>query len=128
MDGWGIGRKMGNMVYYLNFPHFGQADIGTYMCLGGMIFIILLVWSCYMFFCRNYKQFLIRVSLILSLVAEGIYTQVFTGNTTILAMMFLYLLLWVIYRDSVKETVPISALSDRHIGTYTVSYRKRKAQ
>lgn len=126
--GWGIGKKMGNMVYYLNFPHFGQADIGTYMCLGGLLFVLLLIWSCYKFFQKNYSNIFVLSALTFSLIAEGVYTQVFTGDTTVLAMMFLYLLLWVIYRDNMKETKQVCSLTNREIRKYAVSCGMEEAR
>lgn len=98
--GWGLGCKMGNFITILNMPHFGQADIGTYITLGGVIFIVLLYWVCYTFIRRNYNHVILQWATCGALIAEGIYTNMFSsGSTTMMITMVLYMVQWAIYQE-----------------------------
>lgn len=54
-----VGAGLGNYVYTsggLGFTHFGQADVGTFICLGGSIYILLMFAIVYFSFKRNFKM------------------------------------------------------------------------
>lgn len=79
--GYGIGYTQWTTPYTFGFVHYGQSDLGTFMCLGGIWFAIIIfiyVIQCIKHCIRDNWITLLLAVMILIL---SVYTQIFTVST-----------------------------------------------
>lgn len=92
-----LGHGLGNYsptAYSLGFPHFGLADFGTYLCLGGIVYMFILFLIVYKSFGQNIRTNLNIIALI-TIIVFSIYTQIFSNTSTTICMMFIYWVCWI---------------------------------
>ena len=77
----------------LGFLHFGLADFGTYLCLGGLVYIVLLFLIVYKAIDFDSRKSLSILTLI-TVIIFSIYTQVFSNTSTTICMMYIYWICW----------------------------------
>ncbi|MCQ2454867.1 MAG: hypothetical protein MJ090_01795 [Clostridia bacterium] len=97
-----IGEGLGNYVYTsgnLGFAHFGQADVGTFICLGGSVYIFLMFSLIYSAFKRTFGNRFISLVLLLAFFALSCYTHVFMDVSITTSIMFIYVTIYRIYFD-----------------------------
>lgn len=94
-SGYGIGMYMWKTSKAMNFEHFGICDLGTFMCLGGLAFVLLLmllVWSVY------YSMFSDKIVAFILLILTAIilfYTQLFTVTSLMCSWVFWVLIVYI---------------------------------
>lgn len=92
-----VGAGLGNYVYTaggLGFTHFGQADIGTFICLGGSIYILLMFTIVNFCFKRNFKNGILPKSLLAVFFLLSCYTHVFMDTSITISIMLAYFVIW----------------------------------
>lgn len=86
--GHGVGTHTWTEQGLFGFRHYGQSDLGTFLCLGGLIFIFLLFASIYIFSNNCINSIFLKVVIILFFIILSIYTQVFTVMSLTISVMF----------------------------------------
>lgn len=92
-----IGFGLGNYIYTsgnLGFTHFGQADVGTFICLGGSIYIILMFAVIYQGFKRNFRGTFFPKILLIIFMILSIYTHVVMDTSITISIMMIYAVCW----------------------------------
>lgn len=95
-----IGYGLGNYLYTsgnLGFVHFGQADIGTFICLGGSVYIMLMFLVVYQSFKGNYKSNLIPQIMTFIFFILASYTHIFHDTSITISIMLAYIVCWMAY-------------------------------
>lgn len=78
----------------LGFAHFGQADVGTYLCLGGLVYIFLMFLIVYQCFKRNFNHPIVPKNMILTFFILSCYTHIFMDTSITISIMFAYFIIW----------------------------------
>lgn len=94
--GYGLGLYL-NRANTLGFVHFGQADFGSYLCLGGLLYLFFLFSSAYFSFARNYKRFAFPLLMVVCFIILSIYTQPFYNSSSMICSVLIYALCTVRY-------------------------------
>lgn len=89
MKGYGIGNYSWTEEGAFGFNHYGQSDIGTFLCLGGILFIIIIAISLYCVLYKVFRNHFFTLCIIIYLCIVGIYTQLFTVTSLMVSTMFL---------------------------------------
>lgn len=92
-----VGAGLGNYVHTageLGFAHFGQADVGTYLCLGGLVYIFLMFLIVYQCFKRNFNHPIVPKNMILTFFILSCYTHIFMDTSITISIMFAYFIIW----------------------------------
>jgi len=101
-----VGAGLGNYVYTsggLGFTHFGQADVGTFICLGGSIYILLMFAIVYFSFKRNFKNGILLKSLLAVFFLLSCYTHVFMDTSITISIMLTYFVIWKICYETLTR-------------------------
>ena len=92
-----FGYGLGNYLYTsgnLGFKHFGQADIGTFICLGGIVHIFLLYLIIYFSFkTSNTSSFISKVMIVLFFTLS-IYTHVLMDTGITIPLLWFYVIIY----------------------------------
>lgn len=102
LDSGLVGFGLGNYVYTagnLGFAHFGQADVGTFICLGGSIYILLMFGFIFQCFKRNFKNAFVTIILTLVFFVLSCYTHVLMDTSITVSMMLTYVVCWLAYNN-----------------------------
>lgn len=102
--GYGLGLYL-NRSDTLGFVHFGQADFGSYLCLGGLSYLFFLFSSAYFSFARNYKRFAFPMLMVVCFIILSIYTQPFYNSSSMICSVLLYALCTVRYYEFSKLAI-----------------------
>lgn len=89
--GYGLGTSIWKQESMFGFAHFGQNDIGVFLILGGVIFVISLTLYFYLIFHHIFKRKIISLLAVVVLLILGIYTQIFT-SISMMGCVILYIL------------------------------------
>lgn len=102
LDSGLVGFGLGNYVYTagnLGFAHFGQADVGTFICLGGSIYILLMFGFIFQCFKRNFKSAFVTIIITLVFFVLSCYTHVLMDTSITVSMMLTYVVCWLAYNN-----------------------------
>lgn len=102
--GYGLGLYL-NRADTLGFVHFGQADFGSYLCLGGLLYLFFLFSTAYFSFARNYKRFTFPLLMVLCFIVLSIYTQPFYNSSSMICSVLIYTLCTVRYYEFSKSAI-----------------------
>lgn len=86
--GHGVGNYTWTEPYAFGFWHYGQSDLGTFLCLGGLAFVILLFSSYISSLSVSKCNLMLTLSVLFSLILLSIYTQVFTVSCLMISFVF----------------------------------------
>lgn len=89
MKGYGIGNYSWTEEGAFGFNHYGQSDVGTFLCLGGIVFISLIVISLYCTFYKMFRNHFFTFCIVVFFGVIAIYTQLFTVTSLMVSTMFL---------------------------------------
>lgn len=92
--GYGFGRYTWTTSNAFGFLHYGQSDVGTFMCLGGVIFIFLLALLVFLMAQKAYKDSLFSIIMLCMVAVIGIYTQIFTVTSIMVCTMLFVVTCW----------------------------------
>ena len=88
-----VGYGLGNYLYTsgnLGFRHFGQADVGTFICLGGSLYIILMYLLIYKTFKKSLRSSLIPPIMLGVFFILSVYTHVLMDTSITITMMWFF--------------------------------------
>lgn len=92
--GYGVGNYTWTTPYAFGFMHYGQSDVGTFMCLGGVIFIFLLSVLVLLMLQKVFRSRFFSVIMLCMFAVIGIYTQVFTVTSIMVCTMLFVATCW----------------------------------
>lgn len=92
--GYGLGRYIWKQEYAFGFIHFGQNDIGVFLILGGLVFIVLLILYILSVFRQTFKRTLTAILATVVMIVLGIYTQIFTSPSMMGCVILFMLTCW----------------------------------
>lgn len=98
-----FGYGLGNYLYTsgnLGFKHFGQADIGTFICLGGCVYILLLYSVIYMAFKTTQNSYLITKAMLFLFFILSIYTHVLMDTGITISLLWFYVIIYITHMRS----------------------------
>ena len=111
-NGFKLGYGMGSYIWHagnaLGFKHFGQADLGSFLCLGGFIFTV----SVFSLWMNNYINIVYKkhnkskigyISICIFFLLMFFYTQMISMNTINLIIIFCGIVFGIINREMVKR-------------------------
>ena len=87
MLGYGLGKYTWRQGNAFGFFHFGQNDLSAFLFIGGMLFVVLLLWLVYVSFNSIRKSMMHSVVLLAIFLILLLYTQVLTEVSS----MYIYL-------------------------------------
>lgn len=88
--GYGIGYVHWTTPYTFGFMHYGQSDMGTFMCLGGIAYIIVICFYVIKCIFNCIHSHIIAMLLVITVFLLSIYTQIFTV-ATLMGTVILYI-------------------------------------
>lgn len=92
LRGYGIGRHSWAERYLFGFWHYGQSDLGTFLCLGGILFSIFLFILIFILSKGIIESTFYRILIVSTFFILAIYTQVFTVmSLTVSALLVIIL-------------------------------------
>lgn len=100
LQGRGIGTHTWTEPMLFGFWHYGQADIGTFLCLGGLIFVVLIMVFMYSLVRDSTGSFLLSLLCILVVIMLSVYTQLFTVLSLSASTIFFFVLCCSAYHGS----------------------------
>ena len=95
-----IGFGLGNYLYTsgnLGFQHFGQADVGTFICLGGSLYIVLMFLVVYLALKRNLRKSIIPPIMLIAFFILSCYTHVLMDTGITIPLCWFYIIIWISY-------------------------------
>lgn len=109
--GYGMGAFPWHTDDVLGFRHFGQADLGAFLCLGGLLFtvVVFMVWmNYYIKIIYSGKTSKSRLGYVLLYVVSLLllfYTQLISINTVSIIVIFCGIVLGVANREMSKKKI-----------------------
>ncbi len=94
LTGFGLGQYKWTTPNTFGFIHYGQSDVGTFMCLGGVVFVALLGALVYDSFSRVFNKSIIPLILLIMYIVLAVYTQVFTVTSLMVSSLFFLVVCW----------------------------------
>ena len=88
--GYGFGYSSWTNPMTFGFIHYGQSDVGTFMCLGGIAFIALLFLCIYILFKKIFINPVSTICVLIVFAVLGIYSQVFTVTSLMISTMLFF--------------------------------------
>lgn len=93
--GYGVGRYKWTSINAFGFAHYGQSDIGTFLCLGGIVFFVILSSMIIALFYKVYEGNCILAGVFLFVFyVIGVFTQVFTVTSLMVCAMLFAVTCW----------------------------------
>lgn len=89
--GAGIGTHYWTEEYAFGYLHYGISDLGTFLCLGGIIFIIFIMLFAYVNFQHVLKNRFLTIIMLCALLILLIYTQVLTIPSVTISLMLFFM-------------------------------------
>lgn len=99
--GEGIGKYYWQQEYAFGYSHYGISDMGTFLCLGGCILVILLLIFVYVNMEDVFQNFIVSISILIMVLFLMVYTQLFTASSATISLM-LFLMLCSIQKENKK--------------------------
>lgn len=105
--GYGTGTYIWQAGTALGFRHFGQADLGSFLCLGGIWFTISVLVFC--FWCLIEitdinRDKINKILLFLIVLALFFYAQIITANTLCIIFIFIMITMGMVHRYTLLES------------------------
>lgn len=85
--GYGLGNYASDNATNFGFDHFGQSNFGSYMCLGGIVFIVLLLLYVFRVFQSIFAKSSFSLIALVLFISLSIYTQLFSDAVLMICFM-----------------------------------------
>ncbi len=102
--GYGLGTYTWTAPDAFGFAHYGQSDLGTFLCLAGIIFLLLIDALIFYAFRNIYKNIYLPVVILIGFNVLAIFTQVFTVTSLMVSSMFFMISCWNAHELSIEES------------------------
>ena len=103
--GYGLGNYYSANQTALGFHHFGQSDFGTFLCLGGVLFMLLIGVFLFGVFQSTAENAAFSLIVCVSYMLFAVYTQVFVNAQTLTISLLIFAVIIQVYRREKKKVI-----------------------
>lgn len=97
--GVGIGKYGWKQSGALGYLHFGQSDFGSCMCLGGLIFTVLIFYNVYIVLNKIFSDNLITIMLLLVFTFLMLFNAAITSTSMMVFYILFIIVCWMMLSD-----------------------------
>lgn len=94
VSGYGLAKYLWQEESAFGFWHYGQNDVGTFLCLGGMVFMALICTMVFLPFRKIFQKSYLSIMFTMMIIAMAVYTQVFTNVSSMISIMMYITICW----------------------------------
>lgn len=100
--GYGIGRYKWLQDGVFGFYHFGQSNMGSFLMLGGIAFVVLLFSFLFVQLNKVFKNHIVSILLVLCFLILSLYNKPFTVSSPFISAVFFMVVCWWCYIENSK--------------------------